>query len=59
MPRNNADFKAGQVPVTFQMSAKDGSWSGSHTFMSKTPEHAKSQAAATGYKVEGEGKVGA
>jgi hypothetical protein len=58
MPRNNADFKAGQVPVTFQMSAKDGSWSGSHTFMSKSPEHAKSQATATGYKVEDEGKVG-
>jgi hypothetical protein len=58
MPRNNADFKAGQVPVTFQMSAKDGSWSGSHTFMSKSPEHAKAQATATGYKVEDEGKVG-
>jgi hypothetical protein len=58
MPRNNADFKAGQVPVTFQMSAKDGSWSGSHTFMSKSPAHAKAQAEATGYKVEDEGKIG-
>jgi hypothetical protein len=58
MPRNNADFKAGQVPVTFQMSSKDGSWSGSHTFMSKSPEHAKTQARDTGYNVHDEGKVG-
>jgi hypothetical protein len=58
MGRNNEDFSKGQVPVTFQMSAKDGSWSGSHTFMSKSPANAKSQAEATGYKVEDEGKIG-
>jgi hypothetical protein len=58
MGRNNADFNKGQVPVTFKMSAKDGSWSGSHTFMSKSPEHAKSQAKDTGYNVDDNGTVG-
>jgi hypothetical protein len=58
MPANNKDFKVGQVPVTFEMSAKDGSWSGSHTFMSKSAEHAKSQAKDTGYNVDSEGKIG-
>lgn len=58
MGRNNLDFQKGQVPVTFKMSAKDGSWSGSHTFMSKSPEHAKAQAKATGYNVDDEGKIG-
>lgn len=58
MGRNNADFSKGQVPVTFQMSSKDGSWSGSHTFMSKSPQHAKSQANDTGYNIDDEGTVG-
>mgnify|MGYP006277230735 CR=1 FL=1 len=58
MGRNNADFSQGQVPVTFKMSSKDGGWSGSHTFMSKSPQHAKAQAESTGYKVDDEGTIG-
>jgi hypothetical protein len=58
MSRNNKDFKVGQVPVTFEMSAKDGSWSGSHTFMSTSSENAKAQARDTGYNVDSEGKIG-